>query len=572
MFRRLPSIREGLTQSFHLSVHNIDFRGLRHFGQAGHTHDFAHDDDYHLRAVVDDDVAHLQLEVADCAVGFRVRTEGILRLGDADGIVRNAERGDLLQLLFRQGGVRYRGGTVDAFRNLADFRAHVVGVFVGEAERLGGMVFDGVGHEARQFDATVAAFGKDAVLGETDTHRAAVVGDEGDFFVGIRVEAVEGYDDLLSETAHILNMFVEIGKASLDALDVRQFDIRLGDTAVEFQTLRRRHDDGNLRLESRLAAFDVEELLCTEVGTETRFGDDIIGIRERHLRCDDGVATVGDVGKRTAVDESRRVLGRLHEVGQKRVFQQDRDGAGDTQVVYRERFIVVGVAQEDIPDATLEVVEVRGEAEDGHDFRSRSDVEARLGRYAIDGTAQAGDDVAQATVVYVQDTFPLDFLQTETSMAILIQMVVEQCRNHVVSRGNGVEIAREVEVDVLHWEDLCVSASCCATLHAETRAEGRFAKDRDRLLPDFVQTERETDGDGSLTDARLGGRDGGNEDEVVLADALLVDEMERDFGDVATVVEDFIARDAEAFGDVFDFLQRGFSGYVDISFHIYNNV
>ena len=281
---------------------------------------------------------------------------------------------------------------------------------------------------------------------------------------------------------------------------------------------------------------------------------------------------MSDVGKRTAVDESRRVLGRLHEVGQKRVFQQDRDGAGDAQVVYRKRFIVVGVAQEDIPDAALEVVEVRGEAEDGHDFRSGSDVEARLGRYAIDGTAQAGDDVAQATVVYVQDTLPLDFLQTETSMAILIKMVVEQCRNHVVRRGNGVEIAREVEVDVLHRQDLCVSASRSTALHTETRAERWFAKDRDRLLSDFVQTEGETDGDGSLTDARLGGRDGGNEDEVVLADALLIDEMERDFGDVAAVVEDFIARDAEAFGDVFDFLQRGFSGYVDISFHIYNNV
>ena len=557
-----------LTQPFHLSVHNIDFRGLRHFGQAGHTHDFAHDDDYHLRAVVDDDVAHLQLEVADCAVGFRVRTEGILRLGDADGIVRDAERGDLLQLLFRQGGVRYRGGTVDAFRNLADFRAYVVGIFVGEAERLGGMALDGIGHEACQFDATVAAFGKDAVLGKTDTHCAAVVGDEGDFFVGIRVEAVEGYDDLLAETAHILNVFVEIGKAALDALDVRQFDIRLGDTAVEFQTLRRRHDDGNLRLESRLAAFDVEELLCAQVGTETGFGDDIIGIRERHLRCDDGVATVGDVGERTAVDESRRILSRLHEVGQKRVFQQDRDGTGDTQVVYRKRFIVVGVAQEDIPDATLEVVEVRGEAEDGHDFRSGSDVEARLSRDAIDGTAQAGDDVAQAAVVYVQDALPLDFLQTETSMAILIKMVVEQRGNHVVSRRNGMKISREMQIDILHGQDLCVSASRCTTLHAETRAERWFAKDRNRLLSDFVQTEGETDGDGCLTDARLGGRDGGNEDEVVLADALLVDEVERNFGDVAAVVEDFIARDAEAFGDVFDFLQRGFSGYVDISFHI----
>ena len=54
---------------------------------------------------------------------------------------------------------------------------------------------------------------------------------------------------------------------------------------------------------------------------------------------------------------------------------------------------------------------------------------------------------------------------------MLIEIVVEQGANHVVGRGDGVEIAREVQVDALHWQHLCVSAACCSALHAEARTQ-----------------------------------------------------------------------------------------------------
>ena len=71
-------------QSFDQSVYDVDVAGLRLFRKTRHPHDFAPDHYDHLRAVVDDDVAHFQLEILGYPVGFRIGRERILRLGDAD--------------------------------------------------------------------------------------------------------------------------------------------------------------------------------------------------------------------------------------------------------------------------------------------------------------------------------------------------------------------------------------------------------------------------------------------------------------------------------------------------------
>src|SRR3546814_2897464 len=61
-------------------------------------------------------------------------------------------------------------------------------------------------------------------------------------------------------------------------------------------------------------------------------------------------------------------------------------------------------------------------------------------------------------------------------------MVVDQRREQVVRRSDGVKIAGEVEVDVLHRHDLGVAAAGRAALHAEARTDAGLAQ-TDRRLP-----------------------------------------------------------------------------------------
>ena len=88
-----------LAQPFNHAVHDVDTFCLRVFRQSRHAHDLAHDDNDHLCTVVDDDVAHFQLEILGYPVGFRIGRERILRFGDADRIVGDSETFDLLIFL-----------------------------------------------------------------------------------------------------------------------------------------------------------------------------------------------------------------------------------------------------------------------------------------------------------------------------------------------------------------------------------------------------------------------------------------------------------------------------------------
>ena len=74
-----------------------------------------------------------------------------------------------------------------------------------------------------------------------------------------------------------------------------------------------------------------------EVGAEAGFGHHVVGELERGRGREHRVAAVRDVGERAAVDEGRRALERLHQVGRERVLQQHRHGAVRLEVAGAHR-------------------------------------------------------------------------------------------------------------------------------------------------------------------------------------------------------------------------------------------
>ena len=75
---------------------------------------------------------------------------------------------------------------------------------------------------------------------------------------------------------------------------------------------------------------------------------------------------------------------------------------------------------------------------------------------------------------------------------MLVDIIVQKSGNHIVGGGDGVEVSGEVEIDLLHWEDLSISAAGCAALHSEAGAERRLAKSENSLLADFVKAKRKS--------------------------------------------------------------------------------
>ena len=311
--------------------------------------------------------------------------------------------------------------------------------------------------------------------------------DQRDLRVGVGAEAVDRNDRLEPELAHVLDVAAQVAHAGLERLQVFLLEIVLLHAAVHFERADGgdQHDAGGL--EAGLAALDVEELLAAQIGAEARFGHHIVRQLQRRRRGQHRIAAVRDVGERPAMNERRRAFERLHQVGGERVLEERGHGALRLQIAGADRLLVARVADDDAAEAPPQIVEIGSEAEDGHHFRGDRDVEAVFARVAVGGAAERVDDLAQRAVVHVQHAAPGDAALIDRERVAPVDVVVEQGRQQVVGRRDGVEVAGEVEVDVLHRHHLRVAAAGRAALHAEGGPERRFAQAQHRFLADLIQ-------------------------------------------------------------------------------------
>ena len=182
---------------------------------------------------------------------------------------------------------------------------------IGELQGLRRTLFDGVDNQTSQLFCSCAPFTEGGIDGKAHAYAVTVLAYQGNLFLGVGGEAVEGNDDRLPEGLEVLDMTIKIGQALAHALYIRRLQLLLIDTTVHLQPTEGGNEDGESRLEACGAALDVVELLRAEVRSEARLRDGIFGVRQSHPCSEDGVTAVGNVGEGTAVDEGRGMLGRL---------------------------------------------------------------------------------------------------------------------------------------------------------------------------------------------------------------------------------------------------------------------
>jgi hypothetical protein len=140
----------------------------------------------------------------------------------------------------------------------------------------------------------------------------------------------------------------------------------------------------------------------------------------------------------------------------------------------------------------------------------------------------------------------------------VVEVVVQRRGEEVVGRGDRVEVAREVEIDVLHGHDLGAPAAGAAALHAERGANRRLAQRDDSPRPDARERLAETDGHGGLAVPRRRRRDRGHHHELAVGPgAPRVERGQQHLGLVATIRQPFLHREPQLVGDVSDRSERG---------------
>ena len=225
---------------------------------------------------------------------------------------------------------------------------------------------------------------------------------------------------------------------------------------------------------------------------------------------------MGDVGEGSAVNEGGGALEGLDKVRFKGVFKKGGHGAGGLELAAGYGLVVIGVADNDAGKALFKVSDGVGKAENRHNLAGDGDVEAVLSRGAVCLAAETVNDEAKLAVVHIDAAFPGDFPNVNAEGVALLNVVVEHRRKKVVGGADGVKVAGEVEVDVLHRHYLGVAAAGGAALYAEDRTEGGLAKGDGDVLADAAKSVRKTYGGGGFSLACGGGGDGGDKNELAV--------------------------------------------------------
>ena len=251
------------------------------------------------------------------------------------------------------------------------------------------------------------------------------------------------------------------------------------------------NDHHNVRLEATDATDHVHELLHAEVGSKASLGNQVLTELEANAIGNDRVVAVGDVGERSTVHQAELTFERLHDVRLDRVAQEDGHRAGGLDVLGGNRIASLGVANRDRAKLAAQVRHVGGERHDGHHFTRCGDVEAGLGWDAILGTTKAGHDVAQRAVRHIDRAPPGDVRDLR---AVAVEDVcVDKCRQQIVGSSDGVDVTREVQVEVLHRYDLGPATASRTTLDTEDGAKRRLTQRQHCATTNLAHALRQRD-------------------------------------------------------------------------------
>jgi hypothetical protein len=117
-----------------------------------------------------------------------------------------------------------------------------------------------------------------------------------------------------------------------------------------------------------------------------------------------------------------------------------------------------------------------------------------------------------------------------------------------VRAGDGVEVAGEVQIDGMRGPHGAFAAPGGTAFAAKDRSHRRLAQRERDTLPDFLQTLRETDGNGGFALTGRCRRDGGDENQLPPL-RFVMESLETDLGHVTPMQNEVIRGNADAGGD-----------------------
>ena len=381
------------------------------------------------------------------------------------------------------------------------------------------------------------------------------------FLRGVSGENVDRDDHRQTEFLQVLDMFHQVAQPRSERRHVRLCQFGGFDATVKFQGFDRGNQDRSVGSQAGLAALDIDELLRSEVRAKTGLRHGVLRETQPQFGGRYRVAAMGDISKWPTVDHGRVAFEGLHQVRLHAVAQQHRHRSIGFQVAGRYQPAILRVSHDDLAQALFEFGERLGETKCRHHFGGRGDVEARLAGNRIARASEADHNLAQSAFVHVDHPPPDDAALVNAQCVAEMQMVVQHGGQQVMSGGNHVKIAIEVQVDLLHGRHLRVAAARAAAFNAEAGTYRRLAQTHHRPFTQPAQRIRQSNAGGRLALARGRGVDRRHQNQLsgrrILKPAI---QIQRDFGFGFAKVLKVVLLDTQLGGNGLNRLQLRFPG------------
>ena len=159
-------------------------------------------------------------------------------------------------------------------------------------------------------------------------------------------------------------------------------------------------------------------------------------------------------------------------------------------------------------------MEVCSQTEDSHYLRSNCNIKTILTRNTMRLAAQTDNDIPQFTVIHIDNAFPDDTTRINIQCVALLDMVVQHSAQQHMSRGNSMEVAGKMEIDIFHRYYLRITATCSAAFDAHAGPKRRFTQCYDNLFIQLCQTLGQAYRSSRLTFACRCRRNSGYQDQL----------------------------------------------------------
>ena len=183
---------------------------------------------------------------------------------------------------------------------------------------------------------------------------------------------------------------------------------------------------------------------------------------------------MSDVSERSTMNDSRSSFQSLNQVRFQSIFQKCCHSTFSMKVTSGYRFLLsyftICITNDDSCKSLLKVCNITCQTQNCHDLRCNSDIISVLSRHSIGLSAKSVYYITKLTVIHIYTSSPSDLSRVDVQCISLEDMVVDHCCQQVVSCTNRMEVTGEMKVDILHRNNLCVSAACCSTFYSEYRS------------------------------------------------------------------------------------------------------